>query len=147
LQLVRNDIPNDIVIICTESSSIGLEDLVESSTCDCKYIYIFRRDKRIYILCYLESRSPGSFANQGKAIINAVPVFLTAKTLLMDRTLLLISDGISDQNQKQGRAYHECNSSTKLNRHTTRSGVNNYLRKGKDVGVGADALFDLQNGE
>jgi len=63
----------------------------------------------------------------------------------MDRTLLHISDGISDQ--KQGRAYHECNSSTKLNRHTTRSGVNNYLRKGKDVGVGADALFDLQNSE
>jgi hypothetical protein len=34
-----------------------------------------------------------------------ISVFLAAKTLLMDRTLLRISDGISDQ--KQG-TYHEC---------------------------------------
>ena len=108
-------------------------------------IYIFRRDEKIYILLCFGSRSPGNFANQGKVIINAIPIFLTAKTLLMDHMLLHISDGISDQ--KQGRAYHECNSSTKLNRHTTRSGVNNYLQKGKDVSVGADALFDLQNSE
>jgi hypothetical protein len=40
-----------------------------------------------------------------------------------------------------------CNSSTKLNRHTTGSGVNNYLRKSIDIDVGADALFDLQNGK
>jgi len=143
LQLVRNDISNGIAIICAESSSISLEDLVESSACGCEYV--FRRNERTYILCCLGSASPSNVTNQGKTIINVIPVFLTAKTLLMDRTLLHISDSISDQ--KHGRAYHECNSSTKLNRHVTRGGVNNYLRKSKDVGVGADALFDLQNGK
>jgi hypothetical protein len=70
-------------------------------------VNIYSEEKRgnTYFCC-LGSGSPGAFANQGKTIINVIPVFLTAKTLLMDRTLLRISDGISDQ--QQGKAYHEC---------------------------------------
>lgn len=65
--------------------------------------YIFRRKERpYYALCCLRSWSPGKFANQGKAFINKIPVFLTARTLLKNCTLSDVSDTIGHQEQSKG---------------------------------------------
>lgn len=64
--------------------------------------YIFRRKERPYALCCLRSWSPGKFANQGKALINEIPVFLTAWTLLMNCTLSDVSGAIGHQEQGKG---------------------------------------------